>query len=175
MIKNIDMTQLDIWIQINQIYNISKPKKIIQSYIIKANIPTNILFIAIIVSPTITGLLLLENKYFYLWMILVLVLYFTLIVIFSDRILQANYTNNAIYDFPILQRRLYLHYACFKNNFDLRLGFINHLDMHSLIEWHKQNIKLQRFHRHREAKIQAFLIMYLQDKKTGNQTKQIQG
>jgi hypothetical protein len=167
MIKNTlkNMTQLDIWIQINQIYNISKPKGLIQSYIIKANIPTNMLLIGIILSPTITGLLLLENKYFYLWMILVLVLYFTLIVIFSDKILQNNYTNNAIYDFPILQRRLYLHYACFKNNCDLRLGFINQVDMHRLIEWHKQSIKPLRFHKHCEAKIQAFLTMYLQDKK----------
>ena len=172
MIKNTQKgtSQLDRWIQINQIYNISKPKGLIQSYIIKANIPTNVLFIGIIISPTIIGLLLLEDQYFYLWMILALVLYFTLIVIFSDKILQANYSNNDLYDLPILQRRLYLHYARFKNNCDLQLGFISYDDMQSLIQWHRESIKPMRLYKRRECKIQAFLVMYLQDSKTKTTT-----
>ena len=100
MIKNTqkEKTQLDIWIQINQIYNISKPKGLIQSYIIKANISTNVLFIGIIIWPTIIGLLLLDNQYFYLWIIIVLVLYITLLVIINNKVLQDNYSNNDIYN-----------------------------------------------------------------------------
>lgn len=171
MIKNRlkDMTQLDIWVQINHIYNISKPRGLIQNYVIKANIPTNILFIAIILCPAIFGLLVLDNQYFYLWMIIVLVLYFTVLVIFSDKILQANYTDNDIYDLPILQRRLYLHYARFRHNCDIGLSFINHEDIQSLIEWHRQSIKPFRLYKWRERKIQAFLTMYLQEIKARNQ------
>ena len=59
MIKNTlkDMTQLGIWIQINQIYNTIKARELIQSYIIKANIPTNILVI------TIEGVSTFKNKF----------------------------------------------------------------------------------------------------------------
>jgi len=157
------MTKLDKWIQINNIYNHSKPKRLLQDYILNGNFKANMLFIVILISPAIAGLLLLENRYFYLWMILVVVFYVSLIVALSDRFIQPVYMEHDIQKIPFLQRLNYLHYARFKNLCDEQ--GLNESNLRALLKWHRLSFDVNKWNKKHVLKVHVFVKMYLQENK----------
>ena len=129
------MTQLQKWIEINQLYDQSSPGWIRFKLALNRNFFSTMFYSLYIVSPPIIGLLILSATNFYLWMLLIYIIYLQLLIFFNDRMLYPSFKTNELMDLPISKRAKYLHYLRFKDLCD-------HSDfakdkVQKLLHWHK--------------------------------------